>query len=123
VAHSSIDSTDHHLAVLSPDIQMAAYYLVLIVRNAGIPLKITSSTRTSSEQASLVRAGRSTTLNSKHLMGQAFDVDIHGWNRDDIPLWWFTQLGQLGEQLGLRWGGRWSGFRDYGHFENPRSFV
>jgi len=51
------------------------------------------------------------------LSGLAFDVDVFGFGRDEIPLWWFYQLGALGEQLGFRWGGRWSGLRDYGHFE------
>lgn len=97
--------------------------MVYLVRSAGVPLQVTSSVRSRAEQASLVQAGRSLTLQSKHLQGQAFDVDIHGYGRDQIPLWWFEQLGQLGEYLGLAWGGRWSGFRDYGHFENPRALV
>ena len=112
-----------HIRRLSPEIQDAAFWLVYVVRNVGVPLQITSSVRTRQEQAALVRSGRSTTLRSKHLTGQAFDVDIHGWAREDIPLWWWAQLGQLGEYFGFRWGGRWAGFRDYGHFENPRVVV
>lgn len=115
------DATLRHIYALSPDIQDAAYYLVLIVRNAGFPLQITSSVRTRAEQAALVRAGRSRTLRSAHLSGQAFDVDVHGYGREQIPLWFWEQLGWLGEYLGLQWGGRWSGFRDYGHFQNPYS--
>jgi len=103
--------------------QLAAWYLVFLVRSAGVPLQITSSVRTRSEQAELVRIGASRTLQSKHLVGQAFDVDIHGWGRDEIPLWFWEELGWLGEYLGFRWGGRFSSFKDYGHFENPRSFV
>ena len=112
-----------HIRRLSPDIQLAAWYLVAIVRDAGVPLQITSSLRSREEQAALVRAGRSLTLRSAHLEGQAFDVDVHGYGRDQIPLWWFEQLGYLGEYLGLRWGGRWTGVKDYGHFENPRRLV
>jgi len=108
-----------HLQRLSPDIQNAAWWLVYYARSAGVPLKITSSTRSNAEQAALVRGGMSQTLKSKHLTGQAFDVDVEGWARDDIPLWWWEGLGQLGEYLGFRWGGRWTGLRDYGHFENP----
>ena len=110
-----------HIRRLSPDAAEAAFWLVFLVRNAGIPLQITSSVRTSAEQAALVRQGRSRTQKSKHLTGDAFDVDIHGWDRSDIPRWWFAQLGQLGELLGLRWGGRFSGFYDPGHFENARA--
>lgn len=117
------DSTMRHLQGLSPDIQLAAWYLVYLVRVAGVPLQITSSLRSRQEQAALVATGRSRTVNSKHLTGQAFDVDIHGWARSDIPLWWFSQLGQLGESLGFRWGGRWSDPFDPGHFENPYVFM
>lgn len=108
-----------HIRALSPDIQDAAFWLVYVVRDAGIPLQITSSVRTRQEQAALVGIGASRTLRSLHLGGQAFDVDVHGYARDDIPLWFWAELGWLGEYLGLAWGGRWSGFRDYGHFENP----
>jgi len=110
-----------HIRALSPDIQDAAFWLVYYVRTAGFPLQITSSVRTRAEQAALVRAGASLTERSLHLEGQAFDVDIHGYGRDQVPLWFWEQVGALGEYLGFRWGGRWSGFRDYGHFENPYS--
>jgi len=115
------DATLRHIEALSPDIQDAAWWLVYVVRNAGFPLQITSSVRTRTEQAAIVARGASTTLSSKHLTGQAFDVDVHGYGRDQVPLWFWEQVGWLGEYLGLRWGGRWAGFRDYGHFENPYS--
>jgi len=107
-----------HIRQLSPDIQDLAFWLIYLVRTAGVPLQITSTLRTQSEQARLVRVGLSGTLKSKHLQGQAFDVDIHGWGRDEVPLWWWEELGALGEALGLRWGGGFSNLRDYGHFEN-----
>jgi len=122
VAHVP-DATLRHIEQLSPDIQYAAWYLVYIVRSAGIPLQITSTVRTRTEQAALVGAGLSGTLQSKHLIGQAFDVDVHGYGRDQIPVWWWEQLGALGEYIGFRWGGRFSSLKDYGHFENPYSFV
>lgn len=109
-----------HIQRLRPELQLAAFNLVYYVRVAGVPLQVTSSVRTPQQQAVLVASGRSTTLKSKHLDGLAFDVDIHRWNRSDIPVWWFFQLGQLAEQLGLRWGGRFSGFWDPGHFESRR---
>jgi len=112
-----------HIQALSPDIQQSAWYLVAIVRQAGFPLQITASVRTRSEQEALRRSGRSNTLASKHLIGQAFDVDIHGYGRDQIPMWFWEELGWLGEYLGFRWGGRWSDPFDPGHFENPRALV
>lgn len=115
------DQTMAHIRQLDAATAEAAFLLVFLVRNAGIPLQITSSLRSSAQQAALVRAGRSRTQRSLHLTGNAFDVDIHGWDRSDIPRWWFEQLGQLGELLGLRWGGRFRGFWDPGHFENARA--
>jgi len=46
----------------------------------------------------------------------AFDVDVHGYRREDVPRYVWSWLGRLGEALGFRWGGRWS-FYDPGHFE------
>lgn len=108
-----------HIRALSPDIQYAAFYLIYAARVAGYPLQITSSLRSGSEQAALVRQGRSNTLSSRHLIGQAFDVDLHGYGRDQIPLWFWYELGTFAESLGFRWGGRFSSPVDYGHFENP----
>jgi len=118
VAHVP-DATMAHIRALSPDIQDAAFWMVYLVRNAGIPLQISSSVRTRQEQQRLFRIGATRTLQSLHLQGQAFDVDIHGYGRDEIPLWFWEQLGWLGEYLGFRWGGRFSSLKDYGHFENP----
>lgn len=69
------------------------------------------------EQRVLVNRGLSRTLRSKHLEGRAFDVDVLGMNRDAVPRWWFAALGQYGESLGLKWGGRWQTIYDPGHFE------
>jgi len=91
------------------------------VRTVGVPLIVTSSLRIPAEQAELVRTGRSQTFRSKHLTGQAFDVDVHGFGRSEIPRWWFYQLGSLAEPLGLRWGGNFRGFWDPGHFEDARA--
>lgn len=109
-----------HIRALSPDIQLHAFYLVYFVRQAGFPLQITSSVRTRAEQDGLVRQGLSRNRSSPHLYGQAFDVDLHGYGRDQVPMWFWQALGQFGEALGFRWGGRWNVLKDFGHFENPR---
>lgn len=117
------DETMRHLRQLSPDIRQAARFLVVAARNAGVPLKITSSIRTREEQRRLVAVGRSQTTRSKHLIGQAFDVDVLGFARDDVPLWFWYELGTFAERLGFRWGGRFSSLKDFGHFENPYARV
>ncbi|MEA3482770.1 MAG: M15 family metallopeptidase [Pseudomonadota bacterium] len=94
--------------------------MIIHVRNLGVPLWISSSTRTLSRQQQLVAAGASRTLRSKHLTGHAFDVDVLGFGRDEVPLWWWGQLAALGAQLGLVNGGRFTGLPDWGHFESRR---
>jgi len=115
------DPSVRHIQQLSSRAQLASIRMLTHVRQAGVPLIVTSSVRLPSEQAELVRTGRSKTLRSKHLTGQAFDVDVHGFDRSRIPRWWFYQLGNLAEPLGLRWGGNFRGFWDPGHFEDARS--
>jgi peptidoglycan L-alanyl-D-glutamate endopeptidase CwlK len=112
-----VDATQDHLDRLKWAIADRAIDLINTARNDGYPLVITSSTRTAQQQQSLVRTGRSRTLQSKHLLGLAFDVDLVGWNRDAVPEWFWQYLGPLGERFGLTWGGRWISFRDVGHFE------
>jgi len=115
-----VDPTLGHLEQLEPYTQRAAYWLVWAAREAGLPLIITSSRRSAAEQAALVASGRSKTLQSRHLTGQAFDVDIYRMNRDSVPMWVWEAIGPYAESnLGLVWGGRWKSFRDLGHFEAP----
>ena len=115
---AAADPTPAHLARLDPDIAYRAWYLVYAARVAGYPLIITSSARDSATQRALVAEGRSRTLNSKHLTGHAFDVDWYGWHRDDVPMEFWHLLGPYAERhLGLKWGGRFTSIRDFGHFE------
>lgn len=115
------DRTRTHLVSMDLATALPALQMLSHVRTAGIPLHITSALRDPTRQAELVRAGRSKTLRSKHLTGQAFDVDVLGFARGDVPRWWWYQLGSLAEPLGLRWGGNFRGFWDPGHFEDARA--
>jgi len=36
------------------------------------------------------------------------------WDADD-PIW--QRIGEIGESLGMKWGGRFKKVKDYGHFE------
>lgn len=102
---------------LEPVTAELAYYLLYEAWIAGVPLAITSGLRNEAEQGELVREGRSRTMRSKHLVGRAFDVDVLGIGRDQVPRWWWEEVGQVAERLGLQWGGRWGW--DFGHFETP----
>jgi peptidoglycan L-alanyl-D-glutamate endopeptidase CwlK len=97
--------------------------LVALAQQAGIPIKITSTRRSTDEQRRLYAQGRTEpgpivtwTLDSPHLHGAAFDATLVGAPEyeDDPDAW--DLLGELGESVGLRWGGS---FGDFGHFELP----
>lgn len=108
-----------HIQALSEPTRTRAHWLVWAARTAGYPVVITSSRRTLAQQRRLVAERRSRTLNSKHVRGQAFDIDIHGMSRDDIPKWFWNMIGPWAErELGLKWGGRWKSIYDPGHFES-----
>jgi hypothetical protein len=111
------DPTAAHLRRLTPEAAEAASILINACRTAGWPIYISSSKRTTDEQAKLVRAGLSKNPRSKHLTGQAFDIDCLGLSRNQIPDYFWTSVGPFGESLGLRWGGRWKTPYDPGHFE------
>lgn len=91
---------------------------------AGLCVMIVDTLRTPAEHAANLARGVSWTTHSKHLSGDAIDLcpymtwQLHGpdklqWDPAD-PAW--AMLGRLGEDLGLRWGGRWRQ-KDLGHFE------
>lgn len=112
---------------LSPAFRPLAIELLARCVEAGIPVLIVNTRRTAEEQADNLKRGTSWTLHSRHLTGDALDLcpyasyQLHGadklqWDGTD-PVW--SQLGAIGESLGLVWGGRWKQ-QDLGHFELPR---
>ena len=108
---------------LSPLMRIMAMELIARCAEAQIPVMIIDTRRTPEEQAENLRKGVSWTKNSRHLTGDAIDVcpygvfALHGPDKlqwDDDPVW--QRIGEIGERIGLRWGGRWQQ-RDLGHFE------
>lgn len=85
---------------------------------------ITEGLRTKERQAELFRAGKSLTMNSKHLVGKAIDIAVLEY---DLPIWdlaayrevWEWQFRPAAARLGvnIEWGGNWSKLRDGPHFE------
>lgn len=113
-----MDPTVANLHTLAPGVDYLAWRFINRARTElGFPAVITSGRRTLLQQQRLLAAGRTTTLGSLHLSGRAFDVDAYGWDRDAVPAWAYQELGEMGESMGLSWGGRWISFRDVGHFQ------
>lgn len=109
---------------LDPRFRPLAVELLARCVEANIPVLIIDTLRTPQEQAAYVAKGVSWTYNSKHLVGLAIDIcpyDVYQAKGPDKLLWdaehpLWTRIGQIGEGLGLRWGGRWQQ-RDLSHFE------
>lgn len=119
---SRTDPTLAQLRGLTAQTRALAVELINELRDAGWPAVIVAlgARRTQAEQRQLVRTGLSNDLHSPHLRGRAFDLDLYRQKRGDVPQVFWEAAGELGEQLGLRWGGRWRK-PDVAHFEVPRA--
>lgn len=109
------DPTMDNILSLEPRTARAAFWMVLAAREAGIPLMVISGRRNALQNASAGGA-----IGSWHLSGEAFDVQVAGYTRDQVPLEWWQMLGQWAEtNLGLYWGGNFvhDGERDVNHFD------
>lgn len=96
------------------------------IKATPVDFMITEGLRTSERQASLVRAGASRTLNSRHLTGHAVDVAalVEGAVLWDWPLYpriaEAVKLAAKARGVALIWGGDWPRLRDGPHFELDR---
>ncbi len=104
---------------LSGRFRPLAFELIARCVEAGICPRIVETLRTPERQRDLIAKGVSWTADSRHLTGDAIDVapveclSMKNW-APSHPHW--TLMGEIGERLGLRWGGRWK-VRDCCHFE------
>jgi peptidoglycan L-alanyl-D-glutamate endopeptidase CwlK len=115
---------------LDPRLRPLAFAHLARCVEQGLMVMIVDTLRTEAEQRDNLRRKVSWTRHSKHLpqppagLSLAYDLApyetyrLHGadklqWDGAD-PAW--LTIGQLGEALGLRWGGRWQ-TPDLGHFE------
>lgn len=105
------DETAVHWRSLDPALRPYAAYFVNAVRAAGVPLVLISGRRRSSPNQAVGGAER-----SLHLYGFAFDVQVLGYRREDIPAQWWARLGRFWEAMGGRWGGRFDS-PDVNHFD------
>jgi D-alanyl-D-alanine carboxypeptidase len=112
------------LSDLSEHFRPLAVELIARAVEAGIQVRIIDTLRTETEQQENLRRGVSWTAKSKHLpdeSGKANAIDLGPIECLSLKNWaplhpaW-ERLGEIGESVGLTWGGRWK-VRDCSHFE------
>ncbi len=100
--------------------------LVMVVIEAGnhMDFQVQQGLRTLAQQREYVAAGKSQTMNSKHLTGDAVDLtvlDDHGKPTWEWPL--YVQLAGVMKSVArkqlvhITWGGDWKTLKDGPHFE------
>jgi peptidoglycan L-alanyl-D-glutamate endopeptidase CwlK len=117
--------TQQRIAQLHPLIQPYVKQFILNAQQQGIELRVVSGYRTFAEQDALYAQGRTTSgqivTNAKggqslHNYGLAVDVVqmINGQ-----PMWDYNldAISAIGKQLGFEWGGDWTSFKDYAHYQ------
>ena len=102
--------------------------LVAVVKRAieitGVDFTVIEGVRNINRQRELYKAGRSTTMNSRHITGHA--VDMVPWPVDWNDLERFEVMSEAmktaAEELDIPivWGGDWKSFYDAPHFELDR---
>ena len=115
------------LNLLKPKVKMLAEQLVTACKAAGITIIVTQTLRTIAEQDALFAQGRTkpgpivTKAKggfSLHNYGVAFDiVPVVNGKTDYSNATTFACVGEIGQRLGLEWGGAWATFPDKPHFQ------
>lgn len=105
--------------------------LVKIVRRAlqlsPVDFGITEGLRTIERQRQLVAAGKSQTMNSRHITGHAVDVFAYPTSAGSWEWKYYEQIAtafkQAAEELNIpvEWGGDWKTLKDGPHFQLPHA--
>jgi hypothetical protein len=122
------------IAKLNPQVQLCARELVRKAALSGIQIKIIQGFRTDKEQDALYCQGRNIpdcnglykpgkiVTNAKggysnHNFGIAFDIGIFDGSKylPESPK--YSEVGKIGKDLGLEWGGDWKTMKDLPHFQ------
>lgn len=118
--HPLIKRTLKAIDGIDEDVAQLALLHVLVLQDLGIPAYVSEGERGFLKQLYYRATGSSRTLDSAHRKGRAWDIGVQGYTPDSLdsrhPGVW-ELIGQVGEELGARWGGRWSSIIDKPHFE------
>lgn len=107
--------------------------LVKIVRRAlqlsSVDFGITEGLRTVERQRQLVAAGKSQTMNSRHITGHAVDVFAYPTSAGSWEWKYYEQIAtafkQASKELNIpvEWGGDWKTLKDGPHFQLPHAIY
>lgn len=110
------------ITLLLPPLQQIAYEFESRADNIGYDIKITETFRTKEEQNKLYKqVPKVTTVEypySLHCFGLAFDICLNDSKNpypNDTKFW--SEMGKIGKELGLGWGGDWTNPVDRPHFQ------
>lgn len=105
--------------------------LVKIVRRAlqlsPVDFGITEGLRTVERQRQLVAAGKSQTMNSRHISGHAVDVFAYPTSAGSWEWKYYEQIANAFKQaakeldIPVEWGGDWKTLKDGPHFQLPHA--
>ncbi|WP_025122406.1 MULTISPECIES: M15 family metallopeptidase [unclassified Serratia] len=105
--------------------------LVRVVRRAlelsPVDFGVTEGLRTKARQKELYDAGKSQTLNSRHITGHAVDVLAYPTPAGSWDMAYYRQIAAAFKQasdelkIPVEWGGNWTSLRDGPHFQLPFS--
>jgi hypothetical protein len=128
----SLDTTidarsESNIATLVPNAQKQARVFLKAVLEAGIRARIIGGSRTFAQQDALYAKGRTVpgarVTNARggfsyHNFGIAWDIGLFDeagkyLNQSDD----YKKAGKIGRELGLEWGGDWTGIVDQPHFQ------
>ena len=103
--------------------------LVKVVERAiqltEVDFTVLEGLRTKERQAELLKAGATTTMNSRHLTGHAVDLGalVGGKVRWDWPLYYkiaeAVKAAAKELEVPIEWGGDWKKFKDGPHWQLP----
>ncbi len=114
------------LATVHPDLQKL---FNAAISTSPYDFSITEGVRSLERQKELLEAGKSTTMNSRHLKGNAVDIAVFVEGK---LTWDFKYYKEVSDhikalskvmQIPIVWGGDWKSFIDGPHYELDRKFY
>lgn len=130
---SNVDRNKKRLSKVHPVLAIRGHSMINLCAHNGIAVLITQGLRTWKMQDKLYAKGRTEApIGRRHIVSQAkggqsfhnfglaFDIVVlddvgrADWDTNN-PAW--KQAGEIGKSVGLEWGGDWTRFKDFPHFQ------